>query len=328
MPVNLKKKNLALFSHELERVIPETHLLEFQGIRISSEGILFKGVKIRPESFAFPFLLKEWKRRSVVRFLLNNYLFRGRRVFDADALWIVDQWSYGYFHWLTDALTRLYVVRDRLDELVLVLPRTFQTQDFVNSSLKVFAVNAVEFIGQREVLECRRLLMPTHTAPSGHYREEIIRGVRKLLLSAYGANPNPQSGERVYISRSRASKRRIRNEKELEPVLGKFGFQIIHPEECSFDEQVRIFSRARYLVSNHGAGLTNMLFMRQGGSVLELRHHEDRINNCYFTLASALDLRYFYQTCRPDIKDADPHTADLLVNSETLAENLRLLVET
>ena len=31
-----------------------------------------------------------------------------------------------------------------------------------------------------------------------------------------------------------------------------------------------------------------MLFMKDGGRVLELRHVSDYVNNCYFVLASAL----------------------------------------
>ena len=171
----------------------------------------------------------------------------------------------------------------------------------------------MDFIGPEEVFECRSLLMPSHTAPSGHYNEEIIRGVRDVLLSAYG---DSDQGEKIYISRRHAAKRRIVNEDEVNEVLSAFGFQTIYAEELSFAQQVQICSRARCIVSNHGAGLTNMLFMPQGGSVLELRHRKDRINNCYFTLSSALNLNYFYQTCRPTDDGPDPHTADLIVDSE------------
>jgi hypothetical protein len=65
--------------------------------------------------------------------------------------------------------------------------------------------------------------------------------------------------------------------------------------------------------------------MRDGGSVLELRHQTDNINNCFFTLASALDLNYFYQTCAPQNVKADPHEADLLIDPKELEGNLRLL---
>jgi len=188
--------------------------------------------------------------------------------------------------------------------------------------LRAFGVHNVDFIEPNEVVECGNLLMPSHTAPSGHFNHDAIRSVRNVLLSAYGSREPGE--ERLYITRSKAAKRRIVNEDEIEPILRRFGFQTVFAEDLSFEEQVQLCSRARYIVSNHGAGLTNILFMRDGGSVLELRHQSDCINNCYFTLASALDLNYFYQTCEPH-NAADPHEAHLLVDPHRLKENLSLL---
>ena len=321
LPVNFNQDHLPLFEGELERRIPESNLLKFQNVLASPEGLLFEGTSILRESFAFPYHLDQWKRRSILKFLVTNYVFRKRRRIDADALWITDYWSTGYFHWLADALTRLFVVRDRLSDLLLVLPAKFQTFEFVESSLKAFGVTNVDFIGADEFIEFRSLLLPAHTAPSGHYNADAIRGVRNVLLSAYGDETG--EGERLYISRGAAGKRRIINEDEIAPILNKFGFKTVRTEELSFARQVQICSRARYIVSNHGAGLTNTLFMREGGSVLELRHQSDRINNCFFTLASALDLNYFYQTCAPRNATADPHEADLAVDPEELEQNLR-----
>jgi len=69
-----------------------------------------------------------------------------------------------------------------------------------------------------------------------------------------------------------------------------------------------------------------MLFMPAGTAVLELRNQMDRINNCYFTLSSALGLNYFYQPCAPGNRDEDPHAADLLVDTGALKTNLNLLL--
>jgi hypothetical protein len=325
LPQNFDEAHLDLFQHEFERPIPESRLLRFENVSVSSEGLLFKGAKMLPESFAYAFEFDDWKRRSILKFLVTNHFLRKRRTIEIPVLWITDYWSKGYFHWLTDALTRLFVVRDRLDQLTLLLPTEFATRDFVKSSLNVFGVKRVEFIRPNEVVKCRRLLMPTHTAPSGHFRDEVIQGVRTTLLNALGESH--QGGERLYISRRLAGRRRIANETELTPVLEKFGFETVCAEELSFEQQVKLFSRARYLVSNHGAGLTNMLFMRDGGAVLELRHVSDYINNCYFILASALKLDYYYQLCRAEGNSADPHTADLVVDPKELETNLTRLCE-
>jgi hypothetical protein len=326
LPVNFQLKDSALFSHELEREIPRTDLLEMRDVRVSPDGILFKRGKILIESFAFPFHRDEWRKRKVLKFLAQNHVFRKHSKFEKDAVWIIDNWSHGYFHWLADALPRLFAIRDRISDLVLLLPQRYEEIEFVHASLKPFFPGKIEFMGKDEVSLCRRLFVPTHTAPSGHYNEEIIRGVRALLVDCYGDQGNKPGG-RVYLSRRRAAKRTIVNEAEVVDVLLEFGFQIICAEDLSLAEQVQMFSAARHLVSNHGAGLTNALFMSAGSNLLELRHRKDGINNCYFTLASALDLNYFYQSCEPVNPADNPHTADLHVDATELRTTLKLMLE-
>jgi hypothetical protein len=327
LPANFQQDDLSLFRHDLEREIPPAELLELRDVRISPDGFLFRGGRVLPESFAFPANFEQWKARSVAKFFVSNYLLRRSRKVASPALWIVDDWSGGYFHWLADALTRLYTIREMARSMTLLLPAQYASFGFVRPSLAPFQVRDVQFIEPDETLCCERLVVPMHTAPSGHYDEEILGGVRRLLVEAYaGATADGDEGARVYVSRARATKRRIANEKEVVGVVREFGFRVVNAEEHTFEQQVEIAARARLLVSNHGAGLTNMLFMRDGGRVLELRHQTDSVNNCYFTMAAALGLEYFYQTCPSDDPSEDPHTADLRVDARRLAENLRLML--
>src|SRR5437870_10598757 len=78
-PVNLRPEDAGLFGHEMERDIPATRLLELRGVRASADGLLLKGGRILPESFAFPANRAQWKTRSVVKLLAANYLLRTRR---------------------------------------------------------------------------------------------------------------------------------------------------------------------------------------------------------------------------------------------------------
>lgn len=327
LPVNFSQDDLSVFSHELERVIPPTRLLELHNVNVSAEGILFHRGKILPESFAFPANRRNWKRRSVLKFIFNNYLVRKRRRFERDSVWVIDDWSLGYFHWLADVLPRLLTIKERLNDLVLLLPHKYRELDFVQASLKPFIIGSVEYIQPEEVLSVRKLIVPSQTAPSGHYNEELIRELSNLLVGFYATQTQKTPAERIYISRRLAPKRRIWNEDEVVEVLQQFNFRIVRAEEYSFAEQVKIAAQARYLVSNHGAGLTNMLFMMPGTSVLELRYAGDAVNNCYFTLASALNLNYFYQNAAPAHRGEASHSADLKVDCDTLRTNLELMLE-
>jgi hypothetical protein len=324
LPANFDPADRALFAHELERELPETRLLELRDVGVSPDGMLFKGGRILPHSFSSPVIMRHFlgRRRSVVKFLAANYLARPRRRAAGPYLWVVDDWSYGYFHWLADALPRLYAAREAAGATPLLLPASFARMEFVTGSLKLLGFDRVEFMEEGRVYFCERLLLPTHTAPSGNYREEVVRGLRDLFAGALAPAPD----ERVYLSRGRAPKRKVSNEEELLGALAEFGFRVVRFEEHPFAEQVRIAQGAKYFVSNHGAGLTNMMFMRPGGSVLELRRAGERERNWFFNLACAMRLRYFYQNCPPEDPAGEAHTGNLLADPRRFRENLRLML--
>jgi capsular polysaccharide biosynthesis protein len=81
-------------------------------------------------------------------------------------------------------------------------------------------------------------------------------------------------------------------------------------------------SETSLLVCLHGAALTNMLFLPKSAKVLELRNVGDSITQCYFNLASALDLPYFYTLNSRDSKDTimTDFTIDLEALSHALSE--------
>ena len=323
LPRNLRANDLELFSHECETTLPPTRLLEMRDVAVSSDGFLFQGLHILPQSFAFPFLQEKWKQRSRFKFLAVNYL-RKRRPLESDALFITDDWSTGYFHWLSDVLPKLYLISDRLKDLILVLPHQLQELEFVHSSLRAFDVENILFLSDGETILCRRIFVATAVAPSGRYDEHVIKRVRDQIVGFYGGSSTPN--DLIYLSRSKAQKRHVANEREVSSLLKPFGFRVVNAEDCSFEEQVKLASAARCIISNHGAGLTNILFMNPGMNVLELRHRADRTNNCYFALSSAMGLNYFYQTCDSAGADEDPHTADITVDIPTLKQNVETVL--
>ncbi len=191
---------------------------------------------------------------------------------------------------------------------------------YIEPSLKPFRIKNVKFVNK--TVRCKKLLIPTHTALSGNYNETIINELRTLFTDFYKNTQKKQTNDKVYISRGKAHCRKIINENECIAVLEKFGFKTIFFEDHSFENQVKIASNAKYLIPNHGAGLTNMLFLQPGSNILELRKKGDSHNNCYFSLASTLDLNYFYQICDSMNPDENALTADLIVDCQLLQRNI------
>lgn len=320
LPVNFSEADLPLFQHELKRVIPATKLLKLKGIEVNPYGILFRGNEVLPESFPSPRHLDNWVNpKAKWRFLRRINSLKYKRL-KQDVVWFTDIWSDGYFHWMTDALSRLVLSRGILINATVLLPGTYEDVEYVRSSLKPFAIRDVKFV--HEVFICKNFIMPTHTAPTGNYNECAMRALRSLYTDFYQNRRDERIGDKVYVSRSQAGKRRIVNEEKVVAVLKDYGFKTVRFEDHTFEQQVKIASGARYLISNHGGGLTNMLFMQSGGNILELRQKGDAHNNCYFALASALDLKYFYQLCDSENPGEDAFTANLIVDEQSLRKNV------
>ena len=82
------------------------------------------------------------------------------------------------------------------------------------------------------------------------------------------------------------------------------GFEIVYAEHLNLYQQIQLMAETRVLVCLHGAALTNMIFLPPNAAVLELRNAGDSINQCFFNLASALGLNYFYTLNAGDHKDS------------------------
>jgi hypothetical protein len=323
LPANFDDADINLFRHELKVLIPQTQLLALADVNISSDGIIFRRNRILAESFNYRHEFRSWANpRNLVKFLARNYGCRTRKQYDSQALWITDNWGNAYFHWLTDALPRLYVIRDRLTDSTLLLPESCRNSQYVASSLAAFNINKVDYIDPLEVVHCRKLLVPSHTAPSGNYNEGIVRGLRQLYWNYYNKPDRDAWSGKVYISRAKARRRRIINEEEVIGVVKEYGFSVFTFEDYSFEEQVKIMLTARFVVANHGAGLANMLFLSEKSQVLELRKRNDSRNNCYFALASGLNLEYYYQLCRTEDQGSDEGWANIVVDVKELRRNL------
>lgn len=328
LPVNLSKEDLPLFYNALERNIPAIRVFKLSRPGINSQSIIFEGVKISPESFieasridGFKSYIKRYK------FLFKHHFLRKKIKINDQGLWFTDAWSHEYFHWMTDALPRLLAAKDYIGDSVILLPHKYSRIDYVQKSLKVFGVENVTYIPERAVAWPSGLILPAHTASTGNYNEVLLRKLRELFREYYKKTVGQQVfGDRIYISRSKSLRRKISNEDLLVPVLQKHGFAFLYFEDFDFDQQVVIMSNAKYLISNHGAGLTNMLFMQQGGAVLELRRKGDNHNNCYFSMASALELNYYYQLCVSEDENEDTYTANLIVDIEQLDKNISAML--
>lgn len=68
----------------------------------------------------------------------------------------------------------------------------------------------------------------------------------------------------IYLSRSRIAERPLANEAEVENILIRQGFEIIHPETLPLDEQIRVAAEATHIVGPVGSQMYLAAFQKPG----------------------------------------------------------------
>lgn len=100
---------------------------------------------------------------------------------------------------------------------------------------------------------------------AGHH----IDFLKKLI----GTGARSPYGERIYVTRKDAQggARQVLNERDVLNGLHKLGFKPVVLGDLSLAEQAAVFRDAKYIVSPHGAGLSNLIHCSPGTCVLEMQ---------------------------------------------------------
>jgi capsular polysaccharide biosynthesis protein len=317
LPLNLKAGDEALFRHELEKRIDSTKAIVTRNVTLLPNGFLSWGPRVLPESFSSVPTPRQ-AARHWLKFAAYNVTARKVRIVEK-GLFATDEFSNGFFHWLCDVLPRLEAAfNDDNRQRTFLIP-AMADFSYVADSLQPYGFSGLCISSWKERIRCADLLVVTQAAPTGNYRPSLMKALRKRFRTYFSAG---EGNRRLFISRARAPRRRIANEDRVAEVMIGHGFERVNLEEFSFAEQVRLVGSAAVLAGNHGAGLANMLWMLPETTVLELRLRGDRLNNCYFSLASALNINYRYLECSSADEKAGVHWAEVLVDLDRLESEL------
>lgn len=289
-------------------------------------GLALKGWRLLKASsfWSAPHLLPYWRRYALYKLLT----MRAARERIPEAILIHHPWANNYAHWFADCIPRLLAV-EGYQRYPVLLPEDYQR--FAQESLIALGVKQIIPLKKIYLYRVERLIlphMPAFDSIANSY--EQIEGMRALFWSRWASEGN---AKRIYLSRAQATRRKVLNESELFPILQKHGFEVITTENWSLEAQVRLFSQVRLFLSMHGAGLMNLLWMRRGGTVIEIlsEHHiqDTPPMHTYANHARLFGLQHFYfiaPTAPHSVKDIFDR-ADVVIDPAPLDAFLETLIK-
>jgi capsular polysaccharide biosynthesis protein len=233
-----------------------------------------------------------------------------------------------YFHWHEQLLGLITLQEnDLLKDKKILMPNKYRNFKFIIESLKLLGIKDSDIVTIRKKshIKAHELTFQKH----GGFNPLLVNILREKLTKNVKVNEN-NFGDKIYISREGEKLRFVENEEEIMELLTKYGFKKVKMQNYSYQEQIQICHNAKYIIGPHGAGLTNILFMKNNSYVLELSTKQDYdfFTGFYF-LANALNHSYLYQKCKIGSKSivADSHHGSLLVDILQLEKNIKIMLD-
>jgi capsular polysaccharide biosynthesis protein len=288
-PENYNSKDNHLFQKYWVSIRPECHIIQMNNPIIVKDTILdYKNLRFFDKYTHYNGISVPGKFKHFFFFLRN------RTIEYKNAVWIFDNYSANFYHWFTECLPRLFFAEKYLKDHVVILPERFKRCSFINESLEYLGIVPYYF-DPKINLKIPELIVTSLIGRIAEYQKDLLIQLRVK----FGVFDNiDQSYRKVFIRRKPAKARNILNEIELILLLKEFNVEIHYFDDYSLVQQIAIMKETKTLIGLHGAGLTNMLFMPPKGNVLEFRNADDggASTNCYFNLASEIDINYYYTT--------------------------------
>jgi capsular polysaccharide biosynthesis protein len=335
-PEIIRENEKYLFSDRRTYSVSQLKINKHKNVFVTHEGLCLKNLRLLPKSHFnisgnsdFTFYFEFWKL-ALEQYLVSTYgkSLSKIQLSEKNYLLVHTKW-FGYFFWLTDILPKLIKTKYLHEDVELIYPDGWDAFPFVTNSLKLFPMLNIKRIPAGVHLQVGKLILPQTRQWSNAIDPIEINLVRDFLFEKLEENKIVKNyGSHIFISRKKASRRKITNNDEVESLLFNYGFQSVCLEDYSFLEQVSIMKHAKQVLGLHGAGLANAIFMEKGGALIELSPtitNKKDFRIPFWRLANAIESQYYILFCETDNKESNIYDNNLTIHLSNLIRCLNNL---
>lgn len=241
------------------------------------------------------------------------------------------KFSFNYYHNVYENLIRL-IALDRfnrdipqnvpiiIDEQIVEVPSYWRIFEILTSSLN----REIVILKRGEMVKVEKLysisainnIVPVHMNHAKAkvedyvFDKDYLLAMREHLLMFKSDRQFPK---RIFLTRKKTTHRRI-NEHELFGLLKPYGFEMVAPEEYTFEEQMKLFNDAEWIVGCSGAAFTNLLFCSPNCTSVCFDRY-GTVVPVFTTPASLNGAKMYYIQSEPNSSSAKLHS-DFTINPD------------
>lgn len=274
------------------------HFLDAQCIATYGGSVIDKSNKVYSELTYYP-----WGK---IFHPVISFPFLGKRLKNIEkAIFIVTpEASNNFYHWYLDLLPRILLCKIVIED--------FSSRNIIiHSEPKKYEKEFYEYLGidpdkiiclnSYNVLPVSDLIVPQYTFDydrqldiyednSTKWKKNIFDYVKK---NVFKIDATVENQSLVYLQRGENNRfgRNLIGEDKIIPLLKKIGFQIYNPINYSIKEQAEILSKAKCVVSIHGAAMSNIVYCKEDTLIIELKSPFN-LPNCFSNISKNFGLKY------------------------------------
>ena len=259
------------------KTIPSSHVILGNKILIINQNLFSKNLYLFTKYiyFYFPGILR------VIKDVIKSFKNSKKNITKIDkGMWITDNKSSVYFHWLCDALGKYQMTKDEFKNYPVLIPEIYDI-DWIKEFLETLEIEfKILKNSKRYVID--ELLIPSYPAPSGNFNNENITKLAKNIIDKCDINTKDiEQNKRIWISRE-AARRKVNNKSDLEQILKKYNFEDCILEELTLTEKVQLFQSAEIIAGSHGS-FNKYDFYEQKNKSCSVRDPNDNIKMHFYT---------------------------------------------
>jgi Glycosyltransferase 61 len=204
-----------------------------------------------------------------------------------------------YYHWMAEGLLSLHILSQALGPdptLHIALPKPLLDSAALDYRGSIRAVGLDHYPIEEVDADLMRV-QEGIWVESDLVRSMPARCLRDFQRSAavrYAGVRGPRN-KRLLVKRRRPA-RAIHNLPDVEKFLAHYDFETVYLEGMSVADQIVLFQQAEFVISPHGAALTNLLFCEPGTKVIEFMPSAD-IRPHFWLISEKLNLVHGMQCC-------------------------------
>lgn len=235
--------------------------------------------------------------KQLLRLIKSAFKIRRMKYIDT-AFLVTHSHSAYFYHWIVDVgqkfelLEKTFLHAAQLYEDQKLGPRQIIIPADHTGEIFSYLTSQYEldffFQKKHEIILVKNLIEIKHS-DSGLADKILVHSLRERLRRDVQENAKKR---KILISRRYAKTRKLVNEENLVDMFPRDDVEVVHMEDLPLREQIDLAANTRLMMGLHGAGLVNLIWMRPGAKLVEIRVPSKVTHNCYKNLCEIFGVEY------------------------------------